>query len=192
MQRGIFRPTLETSEYRCQKLCQNFTRNDAPKCQQSNCANTVRASSMASVSLTSRLKKNIEKILRAQSTSKEWYLFRAGRVTASRMKAVCSTPLERPSPSLVKTICYRHTTKFSNNTTRWGCDHEARALQRYCEVSQTTHTNFKRKVSGFTINPNMPSMGASPDSVVSCDCCGIGVVEGSQMFILFAQICVQQ
>ena len=134
MQRGMFRPTLETSEYRCQKLWENFTRNNAPRCQQSNCANTGRASSMASLSLTSRLKKNIEKITRAQSASKEWYLFRAGRVTASRMKVVSSTPLERPSPSIVKTICYPHTTKFSTHATRWGCDHEARTLQRYCEV----------------------------------------------------------
>ena len=84
---------------------------------------------------------------------------------------MCSTPLECPSISLFKTICYRHTTTFSMNAKRWGCDHEAHALQRYCEVSQTTHTNFKYKVSGFTINLNMPYMGALPDSVVSCDCC---------------------
>ena len=88
------------------------------------------------------------------------------------------------SPSLVKTICYPHTTKFSTHATRWGCDHEARALQRYCEVSQTTHTNFKCKDSGFTINMNMPYMGASPDSVVSCNCCGIGVVEVKCPFCL--------
>ena len=135
------------------------------------------ASLFDGITITDVQSKNIEKITRAQSASKEWYLFRAGRVTASRMKAVCSTPLERPSPSLVKTICYPHTTKFSTHATRWGCDHEASALQRYCEVSQTTHTNFTCKESGFTINPNMPYMGASPDSVVSCDCCGIGVVE---------------
>ena len=136
------------------------------------------------ISVTDVQSKNIEKITRAQSACKEWYQFRAVRATASRMKAVCSTPLERPSPSLVKTItlCYPHTTKLSTHATRWGCDHEPRALQRYCEVSQTTHTSFKD--SGLIINTNMPYKGASPDSVVSCDCCGIGVVEVKCPFCL--------
>ena len=100
------------------------------------------ASLFDGITVTDLQSENIEKITRAQSASKEWHLFRAGRVTASRMKAVCSTPLDRPSQSLVKTICYPHTTKCSTHATRWGCDHEARDLQRYCEVSQTTHTNF--------------------------------------------------
>ena len=120
------------------------------------------ASVFDGISVTDVQSKNVEKITRAQSASKEWYQFRAGRVTASRMKAVCSTPLELPSPSLVKTICYPHTTKFSTHATRWGCDHEARALQRYCEVSQTTHTNFKCKDSGFTINPVDPMRPLAP------------------------------
>ena len=31
--------------------------------------------------------------------------------------------------------------------------------------------------SGFVINPSQPHLGASPDELVSCDCCGQGVLE---------------
>ncbi|XP_060594190.1 uncharacterized protein LOC132748587 [Ruditapes philippinarum] len=40
-----------------------------------------------------------------------------------------------------------------------------------------THTNLLIQQSGLWINPKYPFIGASPDGLVSCDCCGEGVVE---------------
>ena len=39
------------------------------------------------------------------------------------------------------------------------------------------HENFTLALSGLKINPQYPHIGASADVVVSCSCCGSGVVE---------------
>ncbi|CAC5376125.1 unnamed protein product [Mytilus coruscus] len=39
------------------------------------------------------------------------------------------------------------------------------------------HENLKVEEVGFFINPNVPFIGASPDGIVTCDCCGQAVVE---------------
>ena len=39
------------------------------------------------------------------------------------------------------------------------------------------HKDFEVADSGFFINPAFPHLGATPDGLVSCDCCGAGVIE---------------
>ena len=51
----------------------------------------------------------VEKETRDQSHSKLWYRYRAGRVTASKMKAICRMNTDQPSQSLIKSICYTET-----------------------------------------------------------------------------------
>ena len=47
----------------------------------------------------------------------------------------------------------------------------------YAEQMQASHDNFQIELSGFVINPDFPYIGATPDGMVSCDCCGSGIVE---------------
>ena len=42
---------------------------------------------------------------------------------------------------------------------------------------ETDHTRFCYGSSGLVVHPSHPLMGASPDGIVSCECCGSGVVE---------------
>ena len=42
-----------------------------------------------------------------------------------------------------------------------------------CQV----HENFKICDSGLVLDPDIPHLGASPDGLVSCDCCGEGCLE---------------
>ena len=56
----------------------------------------------------------VEEATRVQSKCKLWYKYRAGRVTASRLKQVCRTNLARPSQSLVKSICYPEAFRFTS------------------------------------------------------------------------------
>ncbi len=114
---------------------------------------------------------SVEKETTLQSNSKLWFMYRAGRVTASRMKAVCRTDHSKPSQSLIKTICYPQSFCFSSKQTTWGCTHEK--LQ-YIKETEEKHTDFAVKDSGVVINPMWPFVGASPDGVVSCKCCGVG------------------
>ena len=45
------------------------------------------------------------------------------------------------------------------------------------ELSASCHEDFTIEETGLFIDPDLPYLGASPDSIVSCTCCGKGVVE---------------
>ena len=39
------------------------------------------------------------------------------------------------------------------------------------------HDNFQIDECGLFVNPKHPTLGASLDGIISCDCCGIGTLE---------------
>ena len=57
-----------------------------------------------------------------------------------------------------------------------GCDHEAEAITAYVK-SMNNHQNFTCKQSGLVISASHPYIGASPDGIINCDCCGLHVLE---------------
>ncbi|XP_048582277.1 uncharacterized protein LOC125561824 [Nematostella vectensis] len=119
----------------------------------------------------------IESTTRDQSDSKLWFSQRAARITASKFKACCSTNPEFPSRSLVKVICYPEAHKFSSAATKWGIDNECKARESYSFAIASDHLNLSAADCGFYINVKWPFLGASPDGLVMCDCCGIGLCE---------------
>ena len=129
------------------------------------------------VMLTDEMAVCVEKETRLQSDSNLWFRYCAGRVTASRMKAVCRTDPTNPSQSLVKTICYPQSFRFTSKQTAWGCKHEKAAYHQYAMATREKHVDFDVKDCGLVINPKWPFIGASPDGVVSCQCCGKGSLE---------------
>ena len=104
----------------------------------------------------------VENETRSQANSKLWFRYRAGRVTASRMKAVCHMDATNPSQS-------RQTT--------WGCKHEKSARDKYVKAQKSKHRNLRVQDSGLVINPLWPFIGATPDGILSCTCCGRGMLE---------------
>ena len=60
---------------------------------------------------------------------------------------------------------------------RWGAGKERRALSAYQSTQTQTHHDFKLEKTGLHVNPNWPHLGASPDGLISCSCCGFGTVE---------------
>ena len=119
----------------------------------------------------------VEKETRKQYGCKLWFTYRAGRITASRMKAACHTDPNNPSKSLIKAICYPEAYRFVSSATAWGCSHEKSARDMYIETMKDRHSSFAVTESGLVLNCQWPYLGASPDGVVSCDCCGRGVLE---------------
>lgn len=99
-----------------------------------------------------------------QSGSKSWFKYRA-------------TNIEKPALSLIKSVCYPLKHKFSTEATRYGCEHEKDALTQYTIYMKKTHTNFGGSSVGLCINPEYPYFGATPDSLVDCECCGMGCVD---------------
>ena len=99
--------------------------------------------SFASIRVTQQQAKHLEAVTRRQADSKTWFQYRAGRVTASKFKAAAHTNKSSPSQSLIKTICYPESHKFTSEATRWGCTHEESARDAYFRNSKDHHTNFK-------------------------------------------------
>lgn len=119
----------------------------------------------------------IERETKSQNKSKLWYKYRAGRVTASRMRAVCHTNLADPSQSLIKSICYPEAFQFTTKATAWGCSHERQAREMYEKVSKSQDQNFSVEENGLFVNPKWPYIGISPDGIICCLCCGKGTLE---------------
>nr|CAH7742876.1 unnamed protein product [Callosobruchus chinensis] len=119
----------------------------------------------------------IEELTREQAASNEWFNQRSGRITASKLKQVCRTSLEKPSLSLIKQICYPLKFSFKTKETEWGLRHEPIALESYQTDSANYHQDLVIKKVGLVIQPTWPQLGASPDALVSCSCCGNGCVE---------------
>ena len=102
---------------------------------------------------------------------------RAGRVSASKFKAACSTNPDKPSKSLIKMICYPGAHRFSNAATKWGISNESKAREAYELSIADQHLNLSVADSELHINENWPVLGASPDGLVFCECCGKGLFE---------------
>lgn len=119
----------------------------------------------------------LEKATTTQSKSRIWFEHRAGRITSSNVKRVCTADILNPSPSLIKDICYPNEKKLSTPATQWGLKHENSARDSYNKYQVVRHENFTVTTCGFHVNPVLPFMGASPDGRTHCNCCGAGCLE---------------
>ena len=127
--------------------------------------------------MSTEMTKAVESTTRDQAGSNLWFKYRAGRITASRMKAVCHSDPTKPAQSLIKLICYPEAFRFVSKATSWGCKHEKSARDTYVSHMISKHDGFEVSDSGLVINPEWGHIGASPDGVVKCSCCTIGVLE---------------
>ena len=117
------------------------------------------------VTVTDEMALCVEKESRLQSGSNLWFRYRAGRITAARMKAVCHTDHTNPSQSLVKSICYPESFRFASKQTTWGCKHEKAALNQFTKATREKHVEFAVRNSDLVNNPLWPFIGASPDGM---------------------------
>ena len=122
------------------------------------------------VTCSSQQAANVEAETRSQSKSPLWHSFRSGRITASNSRAVC-TSATKPSVSLVKRVCYPDS-QLKTLATQWGLSKEAKAREIFLEFASNFHENPRVTESGLIISTDYPFIGASPDGIFTCDCCG--------------------
>lgn len=111
-----------------------------------------------------------------QSQSKTWFEHRKGRLTASRFRAICHTSVIKPAESLVKQIL-QQAPPPKGAALAWGLQNESKAKQQYEVTMKAVHSSFQVKDTGLHVNTAYPYLGASPDGLVSCSCCGAGLLE---------------
>lgn len=142
-----------------------------------NLEELVCVGSQLDFSLTLEDCSSIEISTKMQAKTQNWFLYRTGRITASRVKDVCSVKSSYSNKSLLKSICYPLKNTFKSIATEWGINHEEKAKASYMEKNKNHHINFSMNNSGLVINPSLPYLGASPDGIINCDCCGKGCLE---------------
>lgn len=111
-----------------------------------------------------------------QSESLVWFEHRRGRLTASRFLSFCKTVVESPSKSLIDAVFQRKTPPKAAALC-WGIEKEEIARKQYEEIMKEKHASFKLSTTGLHVNPQYPHLGASPDGLVTCSCCGDGLLE---------------
>lgn len=119
-----------------------------------------------------------------QSKNTTWYKVKSGRITASNIKGVCRTSTEKPSISLIKSICYPQKILFQPKQIKYGIEHEEIARNEYEAWAVKNHENFKLENTGFIICLEHPQIGATPDGLIKCDCCGSGCLEIKCPYVL--------
>lgn len=129
------------------------------------------------IRLTEEMIINVEQDTKGQSNSRLWFKYRSGRITASKLKQVCRTNPTMPSQRLIKEICYPELFRFTSAATRWGSVHEKPAREAYTKIMQSLHEDFTVEDSGLVFNCEWPHLGATPDGIINCKCCGRGVLE---------------
>ena len=120
----------------------------------------------------------LEEATRLQSQSILWHKHRVGRITASKFFAVAHTSINSPSRSLIKGLMEMKVQSYSKvKSLMWGIENEHIAREQYLEQMKDKHTGLLCTSSGLRVNPKYPHLGATPDGVVKCDCCGDGIIE---------------
>ena len=119
----------------------------------------------------------VELNTRDQGSESGFFRHRAGRIGASESHAAFHINIAQHSQSLIKTICYPSLHIVNTKATRHGQRHEGDAVNAYEAAVKTGHVNLTVKKCGLFINKEHEFVHATPDFLVSCDCCGTGCGE---------------
>lgn len=121
--------------------------------------------------------KKIEDITTGQSENTEWFSYRKGRITASNFEAILSFGFSDIPNNYLLTCIMGENQSYKTSAMMFGTENEPIARCLYTEQYSKNHNHGKVRVCGLIINETEPILGASPDGIVSCACCGTGLLE---------------
>ena len=126
---------------------------------------------------TNEVIQEIELITQGQADNSEWFAHRKGRVTASLFSSVMNFRFNDSPQNYILKLVMSEGNTYRSPSLAFGKDNEPIARQMYFEQCKKKHKCFKVNTCGLFIDENHPYIGASPDGIVSCSCCGKGVIE---------------
>ena len=150
-----------------------------PKCEDVEVAEMCERIFDKEIVVTKEEAAYLEESTRHQAESLVWFEHRAGRITASKFSAASKAKLHPPPACLVDEIVTGgNTARLSNvPAIQWDIKNEPIAREAYLIEAQQCHVNLSYRPTGLYINPEYPHLGASPDGLISCECCGEGLIE---------------
>ena len=119
----------------------------------------------------------LEASTRQQSSSVLWFEHRIGRITASVLGKVSRCQNTSYPYSIVRSIMQYSKPPTNVPSLKWGRQNEAIAREQYIAQHSQQHTNLQVQLCGLHISTDHPYLAATPDGIVSCDCCGEGLLE---------------
>ena len=135
--------------------------------------------------LTSREITNIEAATVGQSENEAWHRHRKGRLTASnfyrvytKVETIKSTEAYAHSADkLVDSLLGCNKPPENLPALKYGRNMEGTAKEKYLKYFQEKHRETSSRECGLFIHESKQYLGASPDLLVECACCGKGVLE---------------
>ena len=143
--------------------------------QLKNDINVENFSDLLSGLLSSETVTNLEKATVKQSKTAMWHNHRIGRITSSKMHRVFTLRESTSRSCVIKDVLEPHSVKTPAMT--YGVQKEPIARAAYTKYSRMFHDGFVCTESGLVLDPDLPFLGASPDGLIECDCCGKGCLE---------------
>ncbi|XP_070547577.1 uncharacterized protein [Ptychodera flava] len=108
-----------------------------------------------------------------QRETQHWFDYRQGRLTASLFYDCCHYQGNHKNNYLVSRILSKGSNSIFSEAIKFGIENEPVAKHLYYEyLCGKGHKGSKIRNSGFVISSDIPFLGASPDGIVECSCCG--------------------
>jgi putative phage-type endonuclease len=121
---------------------------------------------------------NLELTTKNQAQSQAWHTHRNGRITSTTLHRVYTVVTETAKLNLVKQVMHYNKQDLSHvPAVLWGRDMEDTARRQYTEIMKAQHSNFEVELCGLVVRPDKPHLGASPDGIANCTCCGKATLE---------------
>lgn len=122
----------------------------------------------------------IETLTTKQTNSPKWMEYRVGLITASiaysvytRVKTLKTKMGPHDVSRLLKTVMRENPVQ----TAAMARGLQLEGIARKMYISMSKHVNVKVEDSGLLIMKEHPCIGASPDGIVTCDCCNARILE---------------
>ena len=126
----------------------------------------------------------LEESTKGQSSNPLWKQYKWGIISASNIHGVCTkvSKLTKTGKCESMDTLKSQMTKGNDDISglaaiKYGRDTEPEAKSAYKKLLRDQHRNFSVTVSGLFVLPDKIYIGASPDGLVNCDCCGNGLLE---------------
>lgn len=127
----------------------------------------------------------IDKLTINQHENENWYRLRKGRITASKFYQVFTrvNTIHKKGKenvdcsSLIKLVMLYEKVDPNIKALKYGRETESIAAKAYLKSYKKKHTNVTSQCCGMVIDKQNVFLSASPDMLISCSCCGDGLLE---------------
>ena len=125
----------------------------------------------------------IEVLTRGQSNNEAWYDCRKGVVTASKAHDILTRMRKFKGDNtlnlwnLFQKVAGMVFVNPNIPALKYGRDMESIALEKFVSVMKVKHRTINVQDCGLFLDESFPYIGASPDAIVNCECCGLSCLE---------------